>query len=288
VQQLGRFGIWSRELRTAERSAAADAAAELEQLGFGALWFPAGVDEEFVGVAEALLAPTSRVVVATGVVNIWTNDPARVAEGAASLSAACPGRFLLGVGIGHRRAVPDRYRRPLEALGAYLDVLDAAAPPIRRDERILASLSPRSLDVARERSLGSHPYLTTPEHTGSARERLGPEALLAPEQMLVLEEDPDRARALARAQLAAYLELPNYTRNLLRTGFEEADLAGGWSDRLVDGLVAWGSPDAIVDRAGAHLRAGADHVCLQVLGADRSRLPLAEWRALAAAVARVS
>jgi probable F420-dependent oxidoreductase len=202
------------------------------------------------------------------------------------LTQAHPNRFLLGLGVSHARLVdrdaPGRYERPVERMRAYLDALDTAPTPVPVGERVLAALGPRMLELARDRSAGAHPYLVTAEHTRRAREALGGGPILAPEQAVVLETNPERARAIAREHLSRYLQAPNYTNNWLRLGYTPDDLESGGSDRLVDGLVVWGDQDTISERVEQHLRAGADHVCLQVLTADRTALPLGEWRALAA------
>src|SRR3954447_20024399 len=235
-------GVWSPGLRLLpDRGAAADAAAELEALGYSALWMPgAGADTVFTAASD-LLRGTSSVTVATGILSIWDADPEWVAAGRAELHGAYDGRFLLGLGVSHAPLVdrdePGRYKRPLSAMRAFLDSLDAAAPPVLPEQRALAALGPKMLAVAAERSLGAHPYLTTPEHTRVAREAVGPEKLVAPEQGVVLETDPSRARAIARDFLATYLGLPNYANNLRRLGFDDADLDSGGSDRLVDALI---------------------------------------------------
>ena len=289
--RLERVGVWSSELRRhPDPGAIADAAAELEELGYSALWFPGGQGGPVMEAAEHLLASTRRVPVATGILNIWMHDPQEVAVEHARLVSEHDGRFLLGLGIGHAPSVnakePGLYRKPYSKMRSYLDALDAAAPPVPEDERILAALKPRMLELSRDRSLGAHPYFVPVEHTAVARERLGPQALLAPEQAVVLETDPTRARERARSHMGRYLELPNYTGNLLALGFEEADIANGGSDRLVDAIVAWGDEAAIADRVRGHREAGADHVCIQVVGVPQGELPLGEWRALAPALTR--
>jgi probable F420-dependent oxidoreductase len=282
---LGRIGIWSPELRRGELAVAGPAAAELEALGYGALWFPGGSGGAVLERAGALLEATERVVVATGILNVWMHEPADAAADHARLTGAHPGRFLLGIGIGHAPQLePGKWKKPLATMRAYLDGLDAADPPVPAGERALAALGPKMLALAAERSLGTHPYLVTPEHTRIARELLGEGPLVAPEQAVALEEDPGRARALGRAHLERYLPLPNYTNNWLRLGYTEDDLRDGGSDRLVDGLVAWGDEAAIAARVGEHLEAGADHVCLQVLGGTNEDPPLEGWRALAPAL----
>jgi probable F420-dependent oxidoreductase len=226
--------------------------------------------------------------VAPGILNIWMHDPQEVATEHARLVREFDGRFLLGLGIGHAPSVnakqPGLYRKPYSKMREYLDQLDAATPPVPRDERILAALKPRMLELSRDRSLGAHPYFVPVEHTARAREHLGRDAVLAPEQAVVLETDPQRARERARSHVERYLQLPNYTRNLLDLGFTEDDIAGQGSDRLVDAIVAWGDEGAIADRVRAHHDAGANHVCIQVVGVPQGELPLAEWRALAPAL----
>jgi probable F420-dependent oxidoreductase len=278
-------GIWSSELRRHDdRAEAADAAAELEQLGYRALWFPAGKAAGAFNAASELLRATGTVTVATGILSVWVADPEVVAAERAQLSDAYDGRFLLGLGVSHAPLVgSDRYKRPLEKMRTFLDSLDVAAPPVTAEERALAALGPKMLELARERSLGAHPYLVTPDHTRAAREAVGPEKLVATEQAVVLETDPERARSLARGHLEIYLQLPNYTNNLARLGFSDDDIAGGGSDRLVDALVAWGDEEAIRARIDEHREAGADQVLVQAIS-GRDGLPREEWRRLAPAL----
>jgi len=283
---LGTTGIWSGQLR-GEGAEVAEAAAELEELGFGALWVPGGAGGDIFGACERLLRATGHLVVAPGILNIWAHEPGEVVEGVQQFRVTFPDRFLLGLGVSHAPLVEhigSTYERPLEAMVEYLDALDSAAPPVAAGERVLAALGPRMLELACERSAGAHPYLVTPDHTRWARGRLGEGPLLAPEAKVVLETDAGRARGIARQHLAIYLRLPNYTNNILRMGFTEDDLAEGGSDRLVDALVAWGDAPAVAARVREHLDAGADHVCVQVLTSDGSALPRAEWRAVAGAL----
>jgi probable F420-dependent oxidoreductase len=283
---LGRVGIWDAGLRMEENvagGAAAETAAELEELGYGAIWlgFSPGVQH-----AVPLLKATSRIVVATGILSIWDYEPAEVAARHAAVTAEHPGRFLLGLGVSHQALVQERYKRPLAAMRAFLDGLDAAETPVPATERVLAALGPRMLELARDRAAGAHPYLVTPEHTRRARQALGPDRLLAPEVKVVIDADPDRAdpdRALgvARRHVARYLELPNYANNLRRLGYTDADLAEGGSDELIASVVAWGA-DTIRERVAAHEEAGADHICVQVITDDRTDMPRQEWRELAA------
>lgn len=284
---LGSLGIWSGELRFArDRGAAREAAAELDALGFGTLWLPGGTGTgaPLLDVAGEILEATPRATVATGVLSIWVQDASSTGAAQARLRERHPGRFLLGLGSSHAELLEDagmreRLQRPYSEMVRYLDELDAACPGAER-ERVLAALRPRMLGLARDRGAGSHPYLVTPDHTAVAREALGAGPLLAPEQTVVLETDPTRAREIARAFLSVYLGLPNYMGNLLRFGFEEADLLDGGSDRFVDAVVAWGDEAAIARRVREHRQAGADHVALQVLSGRRG-LPLEEWRRLA-------
>lgn len=280
--QPGRIGIWTAHVWD-ERGAAREAASELEQLGYGALWFPNR--PATFELARDLLDATSRITIATGIASIWAHPAEEVAATHHALTQAYPNRFVLGLGVSHahlvNRGQPDRYERPFEHMRAYLDALDAAPNPVPAEERVLAALGPRMLGLARERSAGAHPYLVTVDHTRRAREILGAGPILAPEQAVVLETDPDRARAIAREHLAIYLRAPNYTNSWLRLGFTSDDLTNGGSDRLVDALVAWGGIDTIRERVAQHLLAGADHVCLQLLTADRGAMPRSEWQTLA-------
>jgi probable F420-dependent oxidoreductase len=285
--ELGQIGIWTRDLRSGDVSARREVAAQLEELGFGTLWFPGGALSDSLECAGIVLDATSSVTVATGITNIWTEEPTGVAAAHAELARTHGRRFLLGLGIGHRPSIdnvqPGLYDKPYSAMVEYLDALDAAPEPPPRDERVIAAIGPRMLQLCRERSAGTHPYLTTPDHTRAAREAVGPERIVAPEQGVVLETDPDRARALARGFLERYLVLPNYFKNWLRHGYTEDDLRDGGSDRLIDGLIAWGSDDAVAARVREHLDAGADHVCLQVID-DGDGPPIEGWRRMAEAL----
>lgn len=235
---------------------------------------------------EALLAATTRLVVATGIVNVWTNPAPRVAAARDRLSRAYPCRFLLGLGSSHAPVVEpatgQSYTKPLSKLTGYLDELDANDISNPKYERVLAALGPKALQLAADRSAGAHPYLMPPEHTADARQILGAAPLLATEQKVFLGTDPIQAREVARQTLAIYLGLPNYLRTLRRYGLTDEDFTGPGSDRLVDRLVGWGDADAVRSRVQAHHDAGADHVILQVLSArGPSTLPIDEWRAIA-------
>ncbi|MEV4866530.1 LLM class F420-dependent oxidoreductase [Streptomyces ossamyceticus] len=280
-QNTGRYGIWSIGLRSedpARRGELAEVAAELEELGFGAVWLGGSTG---VRHAVPLIEATTRLTVATGIQSIWQYEAGDTATEYAALEAAHPGRFLLGLGVSHAK-LADRYRRPYAAMVAYLDALDAAGVPAER--RVLAALGPKMLRLSRDRAAGSHPYLVTPEHTAEAREALGNGPLLAPELKVILETDPTRARTTARAHLSFYLDLPNYTNTFLRLGFTESDLAAGGSDRLIDALYAWGDENRIRARVDEFHTAGADHVALQVIedGAAGDALPREGWRRVAA------
>ncbi|WP_149826408.1 LLM class F420-dependent oxidoreductase [Streptomyces tailanensis] len=278
-QNLGRYGIFSIGLRTEDPTRTgelAEAAAELEELGFGAIWLGGSTG---VHHAVPLVEATARITVATGIQSIWQHEAADTAVRFAELEAAHPGRFLLGLGVSHAK-LADQYRRPYSAMVAYLDALDTAGVPA--DRRVLAALGPKMLRLSRDRAAGSHPYLVTPEHTAEARELLGEGPLLAPELTVILESDPARARSLARAHLSFYLGLPNYTDNFLRLGFTDSDLTDGGSDRLIDAVYAWGSDDRVRSRVDEFHAAGADHVALQIID-DRAGdvLPRGEWGRLA-------
>lgn len=273
------IGIWSSGLRSDDPNAAGEireAAAELEELGYSSIWLGSSPG---VRHARPLLEATSRITVATGILNIWQHDAAEVAARQAELAKDHPGRFVLGLGASHGVVVKE-YRRPYSTMVDFLDRLDAAGSG--KDDRVLAALGPRMLALSRDRAAGAHPYLITPEHTATAREILGAGPLLAPEVKVVLDTDPERARAAARGHLAFYLGMPNYTGNLLRLGFTEDDLGNGGSDRLVDATFAWGGMDVIRERVAAHHEAGADQVVLQVVTAGQEPLPRAQWRELAA------
>jgi len=281
--ELRGVGIWDWGLRGDDRAEIADAAAELEELGYSAIWFPGSSGGPVFEMAATLLEATRHVPVISGILNVWAHEPAEAAAGYARLSEAHPDRFLLGLGVGHPHQRPGEWGRPLSTMREYLDALDAADPPVPRDERCLAALGPRMLELARDRSAGAHPYFVPVEHTRRAREILGPDALLAPEQAVVLETDPARAREVGREHTVGYLRAPNYVNNLRRLGYGDDDLADGGSDRLVDALVAWGDHDAVRRRIEEHREAGADHVCIQALPRGEG-LPRARWRELAPAL----
>jgi probable F420-dependent oxidoreductase len=284
---LSGVGIWSHQLRYGDTAASADAAAELEDLGFQALWIPDVGGTPVVDSVGHLLSATNNIVIATGILNLWMNEPDDVAASYASLTAAHGNRFLLGIGVSHAPLIdatePGRYRKPLAATASFLDALDNAAQPVPADARVLAALGPKMLTLAADRTRGAHPYLTTADHTHRAREVLGDGPLLLPEQTVILCDDADEARAIGTGWLRRYLAMPNYTNNLLRLGFSPDDVASV-SDRLFDALIAWGDEEAVSRRVNEHLSAGADHVCVQVLTADLGAYPREQWRRVATAL----
>lgn len=274
---LKQIGIWTTYHALGEQNAG-EAASLAEGLGFGAFWL--GGSPRLPSV-RPLLAGSERMVIATGIVNVWQYEPAQLAGEHAELTREYPGRVLLGIGIGHPEATSE-YTKPLTKMREFLDGLDGSAQPVPRGERCVAALGPKMLDLSAERSLGTHPYFTPVEHTRFARERLGDSALVAPELACVVDTDRERARAAARKYAQLYLGLRNYTGNLLKFGFTEDDLADGGSDRLIDAIVPQGSAEEIAASARAHLDAGADHVCLQAVGV--AGVPSEEWGALADAL----
>lgn len=290
--ELGRVGVWLGALALAPAAKAREAAAEIEELGYGTLWFGEGFgNKEAFSHAGVLLAATRTMTIATGIASIWARDAAATVAAANTLGEAYPGRFVLGLGVSHVPQVAPRgheYRRPVARMRAYLDEMDEvpwhAPPPPEPVERVLAALRPPMLELAGTRGRGAHPYFVPPEHAARAREILGPGPILAPEQAVLLETDPGEARRIARDHMRFYLTLPNYRNNLLWLGFGEDDLGGEGSDRLVDAIVAWGDAGAIAERVRAHHDAGADHVSLQPLGRAPGDLGLDQLRELAPAL----
>lgn len=289
---IGRVGIWTFAFELHPAAQVREAAAIVEDLGYGAIWIPEAMGREAFAHSALLLAATRRIPVATGIANIWGRDAMAMAAGQKTLAEAWPNRFLLGIGVSHAPLVGMRghaYDKPLTAMRQYLDAMDSAlynAPPPASAPRVIGALAPKMLALAAERTEGAHPYFVPPEHTKRARAALGPKKLLAPEQAVVLERDPGVAREIARAHMQMYLQLPNYVNNLRRLGFADADIQNGGSDELVDAIVAWGDVGVAVDRVRAHHEAGADHVCVQVLPRESTALPIAEWKTLASALLR--
>lgn len=289
---VGPVGIWTGQFDLQPAARAREAAAALDELGFGALWIPEAVGREPLTHAALLLDATQRLVVASGVASIFSRLPSVVAAAQRLLADDSGGRFLLGLGVSHAPMVEGMlgqvWDTPLSRMRAYLDAMDDAftvsPAPAEDPPRVLAALGPRMLELAATRAWGALTYFVPVEHTAEARKHLGDGPMLLVEQAAVLTTDEEAARAAARKHMAVYLTLPNYVNNLRRLGWGDDDLADGGSDALVDALVAWGDIDAVASRVTAHTQAGADHVCIQVLTPDVTALPLDQWRALAAAL----
>jgi probable F420-dependent oxidoreductase len=279
--RLGRFGVWSGELRFAGPEAGVAGVRELEALGYGAAWTPGGLDDKVLDDIDRMLSATTTIALATGILNVWKHKPEDVGVWWRKQTPERQGRVMIGLGVSHGPLIGDAYGRPLELMRGYVHQLRDAGVP--RDSLCVAALGPNMLELAGEMTAGAHPYLGTPEHTARARKILGHDALLAPEQGVILEADPAKARELGRQALANYLHLPNYLNSWRRLGFSDEDLKG--SDRLVDALFAWGDATTIAERVREHLDAGADHVCIQAIrgpmGADLPGVH-ATWRELAA------
>ncbi|MET0907968.1 MAG: LLM class F420-dependent oxidoreductase [Ilumatobacteraceae bacterium] len=286
--RLSGTGIWSSMLRYGDAAEAATLAAELESLGYSALWVP-DVGGDLFGPLDNLLGATTTATIATGILNVWMHTAQETAAEHARLTAEHGPRLLFGLGVSHQRLIdhvnePGTYQRPVDVMAGYLDGLDAAPTPVAQTDRIIAALGPKMLELARARTAGTHPYLVTPDLTRNARAGVGPDRLVACEQGVVLETDASTAREIARLHLKTYLELPNYSNNWKRQGFTDDDLTDGGSDRLVDSLVVWGDETTIAARLQEHRDAGADHVCIQVLTDNPRGLPVDQWRSLAPAV----
>lgn len=289
---IGRVGIWTFHLDLEPATKAQEHAAEIEELGYGALWIPEAGNREAFSNASLLLAGTSRLPVATGIASVWMRTAMAMNAAHRTVNEAYPGRFLLGMGVSHQPMVDglvgEHYDKPLSKMRTYLDQMDGslyfgpegAHPP----QRALAALGPKMLELSAAKTAGAHPYFTTVEHTAFARERLGDAPLLAVEQAVVLETGPARARDMARKHTGIYTVLPNYTNNLRRFGFEDDDFAAAGSDRLIDAIVAWGDVDTITERVRAQFDAGADHVCIQVIASRSGGVPTDAWRELAPAL----
>jgi probable F420-dependent oxidoreductase len=264
---LGKFGVFGHF--TQWQQLTAQQLKDIESLGYGAIWGGGSPPAELEWV-DTLLDATTTLQVATGIVNIWTAEAGPVAQSFHRIEAAYPGRFLLGIGVGHREAHTE-YKKPYDALTEYLDKLDEHGVP--KDRMVVAALGPQVLKLSARRSAGAHPYLTTPEHTAQARELIGPDAFIAPEHKVVLTTDADQARAVGRKALDVYLGLTNYLNNFKRLGFTDEDLARPGSDRFVDAVVAHGTVDAVAARLKEHVAAGADHVPVQVLTGTDNLVP---------------
>jgi probable F420-dependent oxidoreductase len=290
---LATVGIWTGALDALPLAEAQEAVAELDELGYGALWFGEAYGREAFTAAWAYLAASRRMTVATGIASIYARDAMAAAGAGRTLEAAFPGRFVMGLGVSHAPLVErmrgHSYGRPVQAMGEYLAAMDSASYAVAGDvpmpPRLVAALGPRMLEVARDQADGAHPYLTTPEHTARAREALGEGKTLAVEQAAVLTTDRDAWRAAAHAHLEFYTGLPNYRNNWFRFGFNPDDAVRGGSDRLKEAMVVRGDEDAVLRRVREHLDAGATHVCVQLLGPTLRDVPREDWRRLAPAVA---
>lgn len=287
AMNLSGVGVWSPALRYGDPGEIAEAAAELEELGFTALWIPDTGGRVFEAVGR-LLSATRRAVIGTGILNLWMHTPEDSAAAYAALTAEHGDRFLMGIGVSHAPLVdakePGRYQRPLAAMREFLDGLDAASPTVPAENRVLAALGPKMLDLAGKRARGVHPYLVSPEHTRIAREALGAGPLVLPEQTAILTTDREEARSVGTEWLRGYLSLPNYANNVLRLGFTQEDIASV-SDALFDALITWGDEAAVLSRIEEHRAAGADHIALQVLTGDQKELPREQWRRIGEALA---
>ena len=288
---IGRIGLWYGGIDALGADSARSAAQTIESLGITTLWVAEAVGRDPFVQSAILLSATSTLKLATGIANIYARDPMTMAAAQKTLAEAYPGRFLLGLGVSHKHLVSNLrkhdYSKPYSYMVDYLARMDesmfAAPAPAADPGRVLAALGPKMLELAATKANGAHPYFTSPDHTATSREVMGPDALLAPEQMVVLETDPAEARRIGRAGMKVYMRAPNYLNNLKRLGFDDADLADGGSDRLVDAIIAWGDEDAIAKRVAEHHAAGADHVCVQVLQ-DGAAFPEAQLRRLVPAL----
>jgi len=288
---LGPVGLWTFQLDLQPADRVRDLVPEIEAMGWGCVWIPEALNRDPMVNAALLLSSSSRIKVATGIASIWARHPAAMAASQHALSEAWPGRFVLGLGVSHDVMVEGMlhqdYAKPLTKMRDYLAAMEQTmyvSPQPAEEHTVLAALGPKMLELAASAADGAHPFFMPVENTAVAREHLGPDALLAPEQHVVLTTDPAEARRAARAMMAIHLDLPNYARNLRRLGFGDEDFADGGSDRLVDAIVVWGDEQAVVDRVQAHHDAGADHVALQVLPSDGMAVPMDEWRRLSEAL----
>ncbi len=288
---IGRIGIWQGVLDRQPAAAVRDAVAELDDAGWPTLWIPETVGRDPFVAAAMMLEASSNLKLATGIASIWARDALTTANASLTLNEAYDGRFLLGLGVSHHTLTEwvrkHDYSKPLTKMREYLERMDASrftgVAPAEPPSRVIAALGPKMLALSAELADGAHPYFVPVEHTPIAREAIGPDKLLAVEQMVVLETDPAKARDIARKHMKIYLGLPNYANNLVRLGYDEGEIADA-SDRVVDAIVAWGTIDDAVTRVEAHRDAGADHVCVQVLLDDTERIPLEEWRLLGEAL----
>ena len=290
--RLPSVGVWTGALDVVPAAESRELAAELEELGYGAVWLPEVAGRDVFVHMALLLSSTEKLIAATGIANIWGRDAVTMTGAAKGLAEAFPERALIGLGVSHQNLVEGlrghNYDKPLSAMRTYLERMDAspyiAMRPTTPMRRVLAALGPKMLQLAAEKTDGAHPYFVPPEHTAFARTTMGEGPLLCPEQAVLLETDPDTARAIARKHTMIYCAQPNYVNNLKRLGFTDEDVANGGNDKLVDAIVAWGSIDDIVARVRAHFDAGADHVSIQALTDNVREVPAPAWRELAPAL----
>ena len=291
MNDLGKVGIWQGVLDGHPVGVLRDTVAELDEAGWPTIWIPETVSRDPFVSASLMLAATKDLQVATGIASIWARDAMTTANASITLNEAYNGRFVLGLGVSHHTLTEGvrkhDYSKPFSAMRTYLEHMDASlfrgVKPEQPTMRLLAALGPKMLELSATAADGAHPYFVPVEHTEIARTVIGPEKYLATEQMVVLETDPSKAREIARQHMSIYLGLPNYANNLMRLGYTEDEITNA-DDRVVDAIVAWGTVDTVLDRVTAHHDAGADHVCIQVLEADRSTVPIEAWRAIGDAV----
>lgn len=285
---LGRIGLWAADFDLQPMSKSQEAIAQVEEMGYGAVWVPEAVIREPFASTALLLSATKKMVLATGIASLHARTAQTMQAGWKTLTEAFPDRFLLGIGVSHAPMVQGvhkgTYDKPYSTMVEYLDAMDNGiffgAAPTTAPQRVLAALGPKMLKLAAERGAGAHPYFTPVEHTAFARDTMGAGALLAPELAVVLETDATKAREIARKYMTTYTRLPNYANNLKRFGFTDDEITNQ-EDRLVDAIVAWGSMDTVVAAVKGHLDAGADHVCIQVLTDKPGALPMREWQEMA-------
>lgn len=291
MNDLGPVGIWQGVLDGHRSEVVREVVAELDEAGWPTMWIPETVSRDPFVSAAIMLGATTNMQVATGIASIWARDPMTTSNASLTLNEAYNGRFVLGLGVSHHTLTEwvrkHDYSKPLTKMREYLERMDASmfhgVKPEQPTMRLLAALGPKMLELSATAADGAHPYFVPVEHTEIARTIIGPDAYLATEQMVVLETDPAKAREIARTHMAVYLGLPNYANNLMRLGYTEEEITNA-DDRVVDAIVAWGTLDDVLDRVKAHQDAGANHVCIQVLEADRTAIPLDAWRAIGEAV----
>lgn len=291
MNDLGRVGIWQGVLDGHPAGKVKEVVAELDEQGWPTMWIPETVARDPFVAAAIMLEATENLQIATGIASIWARDPMTTANASITLNEAYDGRFVLGLGVSHHTLTEwvrkHDYSKPLTKMREYLERMDASmfrgVQPEQPTMRLIAALGPKMLELSASAADGAHPYFVPVEHTEVARAAIGPDKVLATEQMVVLETDPSKAREIARQHMAVYLDLPNYANNLMRFGYTEEEITNA-DDRVVDAIVAWGTLDDVLERVKAHHDAGADHVCIQVLEADRAAIPTDAWRAIGDAV----